>query len=49
MAQQQQLFTQRLKIENALAYFDSVWLQFSSQPDVYKDFLDVMREFKSRP
>jgi len=45
--QQQQQF-QRLKVEDALSYLDQVKLQFSGQPQVYNDFLDIMKEFKSQ-
>ncbi|XP_018621342.1 SIN3 transcription regulator family member Aa isoform X2 [Scleropages formosus] len=39
---------QRLKVEDALSYLDQVKLQFGSQPQVYNDFLDIMKEFKSQ-
>uniref|UniRef100_A0A8C9VDV6 Paired amphipathic helix protein Sin3a n=1 Tax=Scleropages formosus TaxID=113540 RepID=A0A8C9VDV6_SCLFO len=42
--QGQQQF-QRLKVEDALSYLDQVKLQFGSQPQVYNDFLDIMKEF----
>uniref|UniRef100_A0ACB8E533 Uncharacterized protein n=1 Tax=Sphaerodactylus townsendi TaxID=933632 RepID=A0ACB8E533_9SAUR len=45
--QGQQQF-QRLKVEDALSYLDQVKLQFGSQPQVYNDFLDIMKEFKSQ-
>jgi len=45
--QQQQQF-QRLKVEDALSYLDQVKLQFSGHPQVYNDFLDIMKEFKSQ-
>ena len=45
--QQQQQF-QRLKVEDALSYLDQVKLQFGNQPQVYNDFLDIMKEFKSQ-
>ena len=44
---QQQQF-QRLKVEDALSYLDQVKLQFGNQPQVYNDFLDIMKEFKSQ-
>ena len=37
-----------LQVEDALSYLDQVKLQFASQPQVYNDFLDVMKEFKSQ-
>eukprot|EP00117_Sycon_ciliatum_P016959 scpid21185/ scgid16167/ Paired amphipathic helix protein Sin3a; Histone deacetylase complex subunit Sin3a; Transcriptional corepressor Sin3a len=45
--QPQQNF-QRLKVEDALSYLDQVKLQFANQPQVYNDFLDIMKEFKSQ-
>lgn len=46
-AQQQQQF-QRLKVEDALSYLDKVKFKFNNQPQVYNDFLDIMKEFKSQ-
>ncbi|KIY46777.1 hypothetical protein FISHEDRAFT_75303 [Fistulina hepatica ATCC 64428] len=37
-----------LNVADALDYLDSVKIQFSSQPDVYNRFLDIMKEFKSQ-
>uniref|UniRef100_H3C6M1 Paired amphipathic helix protein Sin3a n=1 Tax=Tetraodon nigroviridis TaxID=99883 RepID=H3C6M1_TETNG len=45
--QGQQQF-QRLKVEDALSYLDQVKLQFGNKPQVYNDFLDIMKEFKSQ-
>lgn len=39
---------QRLKVEDALSYLDQVKLQFGSQPQVYNQFLEIMKEFKSQ-
>lgn len=39
---------QRLKVEDALSYLDQVKYKFGSQPQVYNDFLDIMKEFKSQ-
>ncbi|XP_065063870.1 paired amphipathic helix protein Sin3a-like isoform X1 [Rhopilema esculentum] len=39
---------QRLKVEDALSYLDQVKLQFGTQPQVYNEFLDIMKEFKSQ-
>nr|XP_060644193.1 katanin p80 WD40 repeat-containing subunit B1 [Anolis sagrei ordinatus] len=36
------------EVEDALSYLDQVKLQFGSQPQVYNDFLDIMKEFKSQ-
>lgn len=38
----------RLKVEDALTYLDQVKLQFEKQPEVYNQFLDIMKEFKSQ-
>ncbi|XP_053663250.1 paired amphipathic helix protein Sin3a [Anopheles marshallii] len=39
---------QRLKVEDALSYLDQVKYRFGNQPQVYNDFLDIMKEFKSQ-
>ncbi|XP_074602037.1 SIN3 transcription regulator family member A [Brevipalpus obovatus] len=39
---------QRLKVEDALSYLDKVKFKFNNQPQVYNDFLDIMKEFKSQ-
>ncbi|KAM3955612.1 LOW QUALITY PROTEIN: SIN3 transcription regulator family member A [Aphomia sociella] len=39
---------QRLKVEDALSYLDQVKFKFNTQPQVYNDFLDIMKEFKSQ-
>lgn len=41
-------FYNLLQVEDALSYLDQVKLQFGSQPQVYNDFLDIMKEFKSQ-
>lgn len=46
-ALQQQQF-QRLKVEDALSYLDNVKMKFNNHPQVYNDFLDIMKEFKSQ-
>lgn len=38
----------QLKVEDALAYLEQVKSQFSSQPSVYNQFLDIMKEFKAQ-
>lgn len=38
----------RLKVEDALSYLDQVKYKFGNQPQVYNDFLDIMKEFKSQ-
>ncbi|CAG9833239.1 unnamed protein product [Diabrotica balteata] len=50
-AQQQSPSTtnfQRLKVEDALSYLDLVKFKFGAKPQVYNDFLDIMKEFKSQ-
>lgn len=39
---------QRLKVEDALSYLDLVKYKFGNKPQVYNDFLDIMKEFKSQ-
>lgn len=39
---------QKLKVEDALSYLDLVKYKFGSTPQVYNDFLDIMKEFKSQ-
>jgi len=34
-------------LTDALAYLDAINAQFSDQPDVYKKFMDILKEFKS--
>ncbi|XP_049530557.1 uncharacterized protein LOC125948482 isoform X1 [Anopheles darlingi] len=47
-APQGQAQLQRLKVEDALSYLDQVKYRFGNQPQVYNDFLDIMKEFKSQ-
>uniref|UniRef100_A0A0K8UM80 Paired amphipathic helix protein Sin3a n=1 Tax=Bactrocera latifrons TaxID=174628 RepID=A0A0K8UM80_BACLA len=37
----------RLKVEDALNYLDQVKFQYADQPQIYNNFLDIMKEFKS--
>ncbi|CAO3660548.1 unnamed protein product [Rhizopus stolonifer] len=37
-----------LNVKDALTYLDKVKAKFSSQPDVYNRFLDIMKEFKTQ-
>ena len=37
-----------LNVTVALSYFAAVKMQFQDQPDVYKRFLDIMKELKSQ-
>lgn len=39
---------QQLKVEDALSYLDQVKNMFGDQPQVYNQFLDIMKEFKSQ-
>ncbi|XP_075233367.1 paired amphipathic helix protein Sin3a-like isoform X2 [Lycorma delicatula] len=45
-SQQQQQF-KKLNVEDALAYLDSVKSKFVNDPEVYDNFLDTMKAFKS--
>lgn len=36
-----------LNVTDALSYLDAVKVQFSEQPTVYNQFLDIMKEFKN--
>lgn len=47
-SQQSQQQFQKLKVEDALSYLDQVKYKFGNQPQVYNDFLDIMKEFKSQ-
>lgn len=38
----------QVKFENALDFLDQVKLQFQSQPKVYNQFLDIMKDFKAQ-
>lgn len=37
-----------LTINDALAYLDTIKVEFSDQPDVYQNFLDIMKELKKK-
>eukprot|EP00500_Bicosoecida_sp_ms1_P002752 CAMPEP_0203807136 /NCGR_PEP_ID=MMETSP0115-20131106/893_1 /ASSEMBLY_ACC=CAM_ASM_000227 /TAXON_ID=33651 /ORGANISM="Bicosoecid sp, Strain ms1" /LENGTH=145 /DNA_ID=CAMNT_0050715807 /DNA_START=195 /DNA_END=629 /DNA_ORIENTATION=- len=37
----------QLKVEDALAYLDKVKQQFGSQPQIYNQFLEIMKNFKA--
>jgi paired amphipathic helix protein Sin3a len=43
----QEIEQQKLKVEDALNYLDSVKARFAEQPNTYNRFLDIMKEFKS--
>jgi paired amphipathic helix protein Sin3a len=34
-------------VDDALSYLEQVRQQFADNPEVYNDFLEVMKEFKS--
>ena len=36
-----------IKHQDALSYLDQVKVRFVHQPDVYNQFLDIMKDFKS--
>jgi len=46
--QQQQPRHRELRVEDALLYLDQVKQQFGDQPDIYNQFLDVMKDFKAQ-
>lgn len=47
--QQQQANNYRpLNVNDALTYLDQVKSQFQNEPDVYNQFLDIMKDFKSQ-
>ena len=37
-----------LNVKDAVTYLDTVKAKFSSQNDVYNQFLDIMKDFKSQ-
>lgn len=37
-----------LNVTDALSYLDAVKVQFQDQPEVYNQFLDIMKDFKSQ-
>merc|ERR1719376_1663245 len=45
---QQQQPTSTTQVQDALTYLDQVKAQFNSTPEVYNNFLDIMKEFKSQ-
>ena len=46
-AEQQQQYKPTLNVQDALTYLEKVKQQFSQQPDVYNQFLDIMWDFKT--
>lgn len=40
-------FDRQLNVTDALSYLDIVKTQFANQPNVYNQFLDIMKDFKS--
>lgn len=46
--QQQQVPQKQLKVEDALGYLERVKTTFASNPKVYSDFLDIMKDFKNK-
>ena len=37
-----------LNVTDALSYLDAVKMQFQDKPEVYNQFLDIMKDFKSQ-
>lgn len=37
-----------LNVTDALSYLDAVKIQFAERPEVYNQFLDIMKDFKSQ-
>ena len=37
-----------MNVTDALSYLDAVKIQFAEKPDVYNQFLDIMKDFKSQ-
>ncbi len=37
-----------LKVEDALLYLDQVKIEFGDQPEIYNEFLDIMKNFKEQ-
>jgi paired amphipathic helix protein Sin3a len=37
-----------LNVTDALSYLDAVKVQFQTRPEVYNQFLDIMKDFKSQ-
>lgn len=37
-----------LNVKDALSYLEMVKVKFSDRPDVYNQFLDIMKDFKSQ-
>mmetsp|Transcript_3267 Transcript_3267/g.13082 ORF Transcript_3267/g.13082 Transcript_3267/m.13082 type:complete len:868 (-) Transcript_3267:1491-4094(-) len=37
-----------LKVEDALIYLDQVKMEFSSKPEIYNEFLEIMKNFKAQ-
>eukprot|EP00629_Pelagomonadales_sp_RCC1024_P013041 CAMPEP_0119279682 /NCGR_PEP_ID=MMETSP1329-20130426/21296_1 /TAXON_ID=114041 /ORGANISM="Genus nov. species nov., Strain RCC1024" /LENGTH=199 /DNA_ID=CAMNT_0007280237 /DNA_START=244 /DNA_END=840 /DNA_ORIENTATION=- len=46
MANRQQL--RELKVEDALLYLDQVKAEFGDEPEIYNEFLEIMKSFKSQ-
>lgn len=37
-----------LRVEDALLYLDQVKMEFGDRPQIYNEFLDIMKTFKSQ-
>lgn len=40
--------TQALSVGDALLYLDQVKIEFSEKPEIYNEFLDIMKNFKAQ-
>lgn len=38
----------QINVSDAVVYLDSIKIQFQERPDVYNDFLDIMKEYKGQ-
>ena len=45
---QDENYSQKLKVEDALSYLDAVKIRFAELPHTYNKFLDIMKDFKSQ-
>lgn len=42
------MYTQALSVGDALLYLDQVKIEFSEKPEIYNEFLDIMKNFKAQ-
>ena len=43
-----QMGMQALSVGDALLYLDQVKIEFSEKPEIYNEFLDIMKNFKAQ-